>query len=294
MVRQHRMGAGRNHLFGSVLFQRSGGMAQGAGGVHDVVNQDAGSALHLADDVHHLALVRARAALINDRQFRIQLLGERPRARYAADIRRHHQRFGQLATPEFGGQHRGGINVIGGDIKKAFYLVGMQVHRQHPGGACLADHGGHQLGRDGDPLIARAAILPRITEVGNHCGNTLHRGAFQCVNQHQQFDQVVVTRRAGGLHDEHVQRAHVLHHLHIHLAIAEAIDRSLAHRQAEAVHDFVCQFRIGVAGEQAEIIQRHDREIGRSGRGLWRSGFGVNGWGGRIRTSEYRVQSPAP
>jgi hypothetical protein len=43
----------------------------------------------------------------------------------------------------------------------------------------------------------------------------------QGVDHHQQFHQVVVGRRTGGLHDEHVLAAHVFVQLHGDLAVAE-------------------------------------------------------------------------
>ena len=46
------------------------------GGVDDVVHQHTGAAFHLTDDVHHLGFVGLGAALVDDRQIGVELLGD--------------------------------------------------------------------------------------------------------------------------------------------------------------------------------------------------------------------------
>jgi hypothetical protein len=77
-----------------VLLERLGGLAQGAGGIHQVVDQHAGAVLHLADDVHHLA-IGPRAALVDDGQVGVvEALGQGPGAHHATHVRRHHHQVG--------------------------------------------------------------------------------------------------------------------------------------------------------------------------------------------------------
>src|SRR5690606_8344152 len=83
-VRQHGMGGASVHFLGAVGEQRLGGLHQGPARVDDVVDQDGGHALHVADDVHDLGLVGPRAALIDDGQRSVQPLGELSRAGDAA------------------------------------------------------------------------------------------------------------------------------------------------------------------------------------------------------------------
>ena len=80
-----------HHLQRTLVLQclRTGG--QRTRGVHHVVDEYAGLALDLTDDVHHFRLVRPRSALVDDRQVRIvEALRERSRAYHATDVRRHH------------------------------------------------------------------------------------------------------------------------------------------------------------------------------------------------------------
>ena len=93
--------------------------------------------LDVADDVHHRGDVRARAALVDDRQVRVvEALGDRPRAHHAADVRRHHDQVVRaVRAPDVGEQQRRGIDVVDRDVEEALDLVGVQVDRQHAVGA---------------------------------------------------------------------------------------------------------------------------------------------------------------
>src|SRR4051812_37630153 len=56
------------HLRRALLFQRGGRVAQCPRRIDDVVDQDAGPALDVADDVHHFGFASFLAALVDDRQ----------------------------------------------------------------------------------------------------------------------------------------------------------------------------------------------------------------------------------
>ena len=83
--------------------------------------------------------------------------------------------------------------------------------------------------------------------------------------------------------DEDVRAAHVLVDLHVDLAVGEARDLRVAQRDAAGLGDLLGQRAVRVAREELQLV-RHGASL-RAHRG---------GWGGRIRTSEYGVQSPAP
>jgi hypothetical protein len=57
------------------------GLHQRAGGVDDVVDDEAGLALHVADHVHHFGDVDVGAALVHNGQRRAHLLRKESRAR---------------------------------------------------------------------------------------------------------------------------------------------------------------------------------------------------------------------
>ena len=72
--------------------------------------------------------------------------------------------------------------------------------------------------------------------------------------------RLIVGRRAGGLHDEHVAPAHVFHDLDVDLAIAETADRSARPTGSlQMTRDVMRQRRIGIAGEQRQLSRIHDR-----------------------------------
>ena len=68
----------------------SAALHQRAAGIDDVVDEDAGAARHVADDVHDLRFAGALAALVDDGERRIDALGERAGAHHAADVGRDH------------------------------------------------------------------------------------------------------------------------------------------------------------------------------------------------------------
>jgi len=87
-AREHGVGAIGEHAGGAVLFERLGGLAQRAGGVDDVVHDDAGTPLDFADDVHHLRDVGLGTALVDDGEVAVEPLGKRAGAHDAADVGR--------------------------------------------------------------------------------------------------------------------------------------------------------------------------------------------------------------
>ena len=87
----------------------------------------------LADDVHHLGLVRARPPLVDDREIGIiESLRQRPCAHHAADIRRHDDQIVVLLLPRIAEQHRRRVHVVDRDIEESLDLIGVQIDRQQP------------------------------------------------------------------------------------------------------------------------------------------------------------------
>ena len=254
-ARQHRMRAVGDDLDRAVLLQRRRGGAQGACGVDDVVDQHADLAADVADDVHHRGDVRFRAALVDDGEVGIvEALGDRPGAHHAADVRRHHdQVVGAVRAPDVGEQQRRRIHVVDRDIEETLDLVGVQVHGQHPVGADGGEHLRRDLGRDRHPRRTRPAILSRIAEIRHDRGNARHRGALERVDQHQQFDQVLGTRRARGLQHEDFLAADVFLDLDLHFAVGKATDLRLAQANSQFLAHGFGQRPVGVAREHQQF-----------------------------------------
>src|SRR6202008_4591042 len=96
------------------------------------VDHDADAAVDIADDIRHFGFAGTLAALVDDRERRVDPLGKPARAHHAADIRRYHDDFAQVeALPDVAGDHRRGKQIVGGDIEKALDLPAMQIGRQH-------------------------------------------------------------------------------------------------------------------------------------------------------------------
>jgi hypothetical protein len=193
------------HLRGPMLLQGRGGLAQGAGGIDQVVDQHAAAIAHVADDVHDLGLVgRGRrlsmiARSASSSRFANARARTTPPTSGDTTIRRGY--FWRQMSPE---QDRRRVDVVDRDVEEALDLIGVQIHGQHAIGTRGTDHLRHQPGGDRHARGARTAVLPRIAEVGDDRGDALRRGPAQRVDHHQQLHQIVVGRRAGRLHHEHV------------------------------------------------------------------------------------------
>ena len=81
-------GAGDDALGALAFMSARAALHERAGGVDHVVDDDAVLALHVADDVHDLALVGALAALVDDGERGVEALGVGARALHAARIGR--------------------------------------------------------------------------------------------------------------------------------------------------------------------------------------------------------------
>src|SRR5690606_24886469 len=125
---QHRVGAIGDDLLGAVFFQRLRRLAQRAGGIDHVVDQDAGAILDFADDVHDLSDIGGGPALVDDGEIGIvELLGDGASAHYAADVGRHdHQVLVALAFNVIE-QYRRAVDVVDGHIEKALNLLGVEI-----------------------------------------------------------------------------------------------------------------------------------------------------------------------
>src|SRR5436190_3190190 len=103
-----------------------------------------------------------------------------------------------------------------------------------------------------------------------------------------------VAHRAGRLDDEDVGAADVLVDLKRDLRIRKPPQPRLTRRDAEELRDLAHQIRMRAARKDFEIAEPrrgHERIHCRHQRS---TRVASSGWGGRIRTSEYGIQSPAP
>ena len=239
--------AGEHFLRAADLDDGLGRAAQAAGRVDHVIEQQAGLALDVADDVHDLGAVGLLAALVHDGQAQTHLHGERARTRNAADIRRDDDQILAAvaeAAQIVAGEQRRAVEVVDRDVKEALDLRCVQVHGQHTVSTGDGQQVRHELGRD---RIARLglAVLTGIAEIRDDGGDTAGGGALHRVDHDQQLHKAVVDRLAGALHDEHVHAADGLVDGDGALAVGKRRDRALAQGDAKILADHVRQFGVG-------------------------------------------------
>src|SRR3989338_8709701 len=156
----------------AVFFQRFGGVAQSAGGIHHVVDQDAGTAFNITNDVHHFGVVGFLAALVDDRQVNTQGLGHSACTHYAADVWGNDHQIFEALVFNIVHQYWGAVDVVYRDIEEALDLIRVQVDGQNPVDAYNGEHVSHNFGADGHASGTRTAILAGIAEVGDNCSNS--------------------------------------------------------------------------------------------------------------------------
>ena len=106
-------------------------------------------------------------------------------------------------------QDRCSVEMVHGYVKKALYLRGVQVHRQHSIRARPSDHVSHQLGCNWDTAFV-FAVLSRIAVIGHHRSDARRAGSFTTVDHDQQFHQIVIDGRASRLNQKDIAAADVV------------------------------------------------------------------------------------
>ena len=214
------------HLLGAALLDHLGRLAERAGCVADIVDDDAALAFDTADHGHFRYFAGLFSALVDDGEGGVDPLGKLAGAGDAADIRRNDHHLAHLLAKLFldiEGEDRRGIEVVDRNVEEPLDLGGMQVHGQHPLDPRADDHVRHQLGRDRRARLG-ATVLAGIAEIGDHGGDARSRGAAQRIGHDQKLHQVVVGGIRGRLDDEHVLAPDVVVYLDENLAVVEAFD----------------------------------------------------------------------
>lgn len=219
--------------------------------IDDIVDQDAETPLHVADDVHHFRLASALAALVDDRQRRVvEALGERTGAHHAADVGRYdHDILVAKTGLDIGRHHRRTEQIVCRDVEEALDLAGVEIDRQDAVGAGGGDQVGDQLGAD---RRARAGltVLAGIAEIGNDGGDSLGRRALERIDHDQQFHQIVVGRIGRRLDHEHVFAADILMNFHENFFVGKAADAGLGQGDFDIVGDGGRERLVRIAGHE--------------------------------------------
>ncbi len=316
---QHGMHAAGEDAARARVPERDDRVDERAGGVDDVVHDDDVAVLHVADDVQDLDLVLPLPTLVDDREARAEPLRERARALDAARVRRDDRERVEVRVADRVEENGRREQVVHGDVEEALNLRGMEVDAQNAVGARRHDEVGDELRRDRNARLV-LAVLPRIAVVREHGGHARRRGALERVEHDEELHDVVIRRRARGLHDEHVRAPDVLLDLAVVLAVGEVVERDAAGLPAEVPADLAREGRMRPPPEDLQIAVRETLHVPlaqpfhplRRGGGWGEPGLGFPqhercqtqgrlpraqgasefGWGGRIRTSEWRFQRP--
>ena len=206
------------------------------------------------------------------------LRAKEARPLHAAGVGGNDDQVLQLHLLEMGDEDRQGHQVVDRDVEEALDLGGVQVDGQDPRETGGFQQVGQQPGRDGHPRPV-LAVLAGVGVVGDHGGDAPRRGALEGVGHQQQFHDVEVAVGAERLDDEDVGAADVLVALEADLAVGENVQDRLAELS-----------RAGWRRSSSASFSLDEPEKSRNLLLLIMWFF----WGGRIRTSECRLQRPMP
>ena len=124
------------------------------------------------------------------------------------------------------------------NVEEPLNLLGMKIHRNNPVRAGHSQQIRDELGGDRNPRLI-LAVLPGITEKGEHSGDPGGARPPGGVNHDQQLHEVVIRRFAGGLNQKCIGPPDVLFELHENLAVREVRQVHLAQADAEIVRNLL-------------------------------------------------------
>ena len=264
---EHAMCCTSIDLLGTTDFYKGiGGIAKRAGCIDHIIEQNAGLALYITDNIHDFAFIGFLAALIHNGKTHMDLGSECTSTRYRAHIGGNDYEFvvivlifGEFVQIVF---YKSGVaqQVINGNVEEALDLGCVKVHSKHAVSAGCSDHIGNQLCRNGIAALS-LAVLTGIAKVGDNCSNTARRCAAACIDHDEQLHQMVVYGFAGGLDEINITATDGLFQGNGCFAIREGLHYAFAHRQAQFFTDGLSKGRIGVAAKDLDVtIGNHNRE----------------------------------
>ena len=245
------------HTSSAALLESSGGVAQRAGRIDDVVGDDAGAPLDFTDDVHDFGNVGARTTLVDDGEVNAEFLGHSTGTNHTAHVGRDDHQVRVLVRDQIVQKNGCRVNVVDRDVEEALNLVGVQVHREHTVDAYALEHVGDNLGGDGHAGRTGTTVLTSVPVVGHHGGDTAARSAAQRIDHDHQFHQIVIGRRTGALKHESVTAADVLVDFNHNFAVGEAVDGCPSKRDVQVLSHCMSKLGIGIPREDLQAVRNH-------------------------------------
>ncbi len=257
---QHAVRRRDDDVLRAVVEEQFGRLGDRAAGVDHVVDEDAGLAGDLADDLADLDLVGdvRVAALVDDRQAAAEAVGPALGDAHPAGVRRDDDEVAVAPLRlDVVGEQRQREQVVDRAVEEALDLRGVQVDRHEPVGAGGLEHVGDQARADrlATPVLL---VLAGVRVEGQHDGDALGRGALERVHHEQRLHQPGVHRRRDALHDEGVGAAHRLLEAHEDLAVGELVGAGRHRVDAERGADLLRELGVGAPGEQHEVLAARD------------------------------------
>ena len=245
---------------GALGDQDVGGLAEGAGRVDHVVDDDAVAVLDLADEVH-LVDGAGAGALLDDHGeadvVHVELVGEALLellgAVDAAGVGTDDDGVVQVLVAEVVDADDAAVEVVDWDARpeEALDLAAVQIDGDDAVDAHGLEEAGDVGGRDGDPGL-HLAVLPGVAVVGDDDGDATGAGAVEGGDHEEELHDVVVDGGAGGLDDVHVLSSDVLVDHDVDLPVGEAADGGLAEVDAQDLGDLEGEAHVAVAAEELE------------------------------------------
>ena len=136
------------------------------------------------------------AALLDDREGRVDQLGERAGALGEAQVGDHDEVLEVLRLEVVAQQVDRG-QLVDGDVEEALDLALVEVHGQDPVGAGDGDHVGDQAGRDRDARLV-LLVRPAVGVERHDGGDPAGAGPLEGVDHDQQLHDRLVDREQVG------------------------------------------------------------------------------------------------
>ncbi len=202
--------------------------------------------MDLSDDAVGFDLSGAEAFFGDDGHFGVEGFGVGVGHFDAADVRGDDDEVFKISTLDVVEDDRGCVEVVDGDVEEALDLAGVEVHGEDAVDACGSDEVGDEFGTDGNPAFI-FAVLASIAEEGDDGGDAVGGGTTGRVDHDEEFHQVMIGRRGGGLDEEEVVAADVFLNFDEGFAVWEGGDLSFGEVRFELAGDLLGKVRVGGA-----------------------------------------------
>ena len=232
------------------------GSANGTGSADHVVEDECCFAFDgTTDQVLLLCVHRVGTSLVHDGQRTAKVLDVLQRSFDAAFVGAHDDQLVwvqiQFVKPLV--NHRGRVKMINRHVEEPLNLRRVQVHCEHTVSAGFRNQIRNQLRSDWNSTSI-LPVLPRVAEVGDDRRDPFGTRANASVDHDQQFHQVLVDGRTGGLDEEHVAAANVLVQSNADLTVREIDNLDFSEINAEVIRDFTSDGRMSAASQNRQVF----------------------------------------